>query len=125
MSTAEFAGRPSDRGNGALPRPMLERLVIGVGVCVVLAVVVRIMLRSSEAGFDFRFAYWSAGQRVLHGQSPYAWSQYDFKSGLAFVYPALSALVFAPLSLLGRDLGAGFVTCLSIAMVPATLRVLE
>jgi hypothetical protein len=74
---------------------------------------------------DFRFAYYPAGVRVLHGLSPYAASHHEILRARAFVYPALSAIAFVPFALLQNGTGEVLFTLLCIACVPATLRVLE
>jgi Glycosyltransferase family 87 len=74
---------------------------------------------------DFRQAYWVAGARVLHGSSPYSWSAEAIRSGAAFVYPALSALLFAPFGAISVGAGEALFTAISILAALATLRVLD
>ncbi|MDA8068349.1 MAG: glycosyltransferase family 87 protein [Actinomycetota bacterium] len=82
-------------------------------------------LRAANPAFDFQHAYWHAGHRVLLGQSPYLWTAAQFREKLAFVYPALSAVMFAPLSLIPRSTGAVLFTFVSVALLPLTLWVLR
>lgn len=74
---------------------------------------------------DFHFSYWPAGERVLAGDSPYVDPDAaEIAKAIAFVYPALAALLLAPFSLLPRELADGVFTALNIASVPLTLHVL-
>ncbi len=90
-----------------------------------LVVFVRVVLSSRDMAFDFNHAYWTAGRRVLDGGDPYLWTREEIRQGVAFVYPALSALVFAPLALMPRHFGSVLFTFVSIGMAPATVWVLR
>ncbi len=91
-----------------------------------LVVFVRVALSNRrELAFDFRHAYWTAGHRLLAGADPYTWTHAQVDRGVAFVYPALSAVMFAPLALMPRHFGAVLFTFVSIAMTPATLWMLR
>lgn len=79
------------------------------------------ILRGPDPAFDYQFAYWNAGHRVLHGASPYLWTAAQYRGSMAFVYPALSALSFAPAALLPRGFGAVTFTFVCVALVPTTL----
>lgn len=94
-----------------------------VAVAFILVALV-LVLAGHDFAFDFRNAYWSAGHRVLLGRSPYAWTARQFHEDLAFVYPAASALVFAPLALLPVGFASVLFTFVCIAMAPATLWIL-
>ena len=97
------------------------------GPCSLLAVSLLVVwvLHSKVASFDFQHAYWHAGRRVLLGESPYLWTAAQFRHKLAFVYPALSAVMFAPLSLVPRSAGAVLFTFVSLAILPLTLWILR
>lgn len=74
---------------------------------------------------DFHFSYWPAGERVLAGDSPYVDPDApEVAKAIAFVYPALAALLLAPFSLLPREVADAVFTALNIASVPLTLLVL-
>lgn len=73
---------------------------------------------------DLNVAYLPAASRLLHGLSPYAATPSQVSSGSAFVYPALSALAFTPLAVLGRGAAQILYVCACLACVPATLRTL-
>ncbi len=90
----------------------------------IVAVMMWIVLHGPVPAFDFRFAYWSAGHRVLTGQSPYLWTAAQYRGGFAFVYPALSAVVFAPMALLSRSAGSVLFTLVSACLAPTTLALL-
>lgn len=118
---------------GARPRPgrsgslgtALCNILVGPISALMLAFMLWRVLRGAAPAFDFRYAYWSAGHRVLAGHSPYLWTASQLRSGFAFVYPALSAVVFAPTALFSRSFGAEAFTFASLALVPATLWLLR
>jgi hypothetical protein len=92
----------------------------------VLTVVSFVVFRSihSFAG-DFHKEFWPAGLRVLHGQSPYLLGRRQIDSGLAFPYPPLSGLLFAPFALLTRGTAGILFTLVCFAALFGTLRILE
>ncbi len=91
-----------------------------------LIVFVRVALANPrELAFDFRHAYWDAGHRLLEGGNPYLWTHAQIHRGVAFVYPALSAVMFAPLTLMPRHFGSVLFTFVSMGMTPAALWVLR
>jgi alpha-1,2-mannosyltransferase len=83
------------------------------------------LLHDRFSALDFRDAYWFGGHRVLAGQNPYLWTAAQFRGGAAFVYPALSAVLFAPTALLSRSGGSLVFTLLSACVAPATLALLR
>jgi len=78
-------------------------------------------LLSHWSAYDFSYAYYPAAVRLLHGVSPYAQSQAAMIHGTAFVYPALSAIVFVPFGLLGVQAATHLYMLLCVFMVPLTL----
>jgi hypothetical protein len=127
MSTARLAS-PALRGRASTPPNFLTALtnvILGPVAVIGIAAMMWIVLRGPVPAFDFRFAYWSAGHRVLTGHSPYIWNAAQFRAGKAFVYPALSAVAFAPTALIPRAIGSVLFTLLSAALAPATLWVLR
>jgi hypothetical protein len=77
-------------------------------------------------GGDFHVAFWPAGERVLHGMTPYVDpSAPQVASATAFVYPAPAAVLFAPFALIGRNLADAVFIALQLASVALALRLLE
>jgi hypothetical protein len=75
---------------------------------------------------DFHYAFWPAGQRVLHGLSPYVDpSSPAVAHAVAFVYPALAALLIAPFALVPHATADVVFAALNLAAALLTLRVLE
>jgi hypothetical protein len=70
---------------------------------------------------DFHDAYYPAAKRLLDGANPYAVTPSQVAAGLGFVYPALSALLFAPFALLGNGVASVIDMLLGVACVPAIL----
>ena len=103
----------------------LVNVIAGPFAVMALGLLVAWALRSRVTAFDFQHAYWQSGHRVLVGASPYAWSVAQFHLRFVFVYPALSAVMFAPLSLLPRSFGVVLFTFVSVALLPAALWVLR
>ncbi len=101
------------------------RPVLAIVPPVWLTVLVVVVLLGSNSAFDFRHAYWSAGYRLLHGGDPYAWTSAQIHESIAFVYPALSVIVYAPFALLSPGLGSFLFTFACIGFALLTLRVLD
>jgi alpha-1,2-mannosyltransferase len=74
---------------------------------------------------DFHVAYFPAAKRLLSGLSPYALTPRQVAAGTGFVYPALSALLFAPFALISRGAAQVIYMLVGIVCVPATLRTLN
>jgi hypothetical protein len=82
--------------------------------------------RSVHFAGDFHYAFWPAGRRVLHGLSPYLDpSSPTVAHAIAFVYPALAALLLVPLALIPHGLADGIFAGLQIVAALLTLRVLD
>src|SRR5581483_12457394 len=73
---------------------------------------------------DFRQAFYIAGERVLHGGDPYAWSHAQILAGVSFPYPAATAVLYVPLALLPAGVACVVATAACVLAVPAALRVL-
>jgi hypothetical protein len=103
-----------------------KRRVGDLGVAAVLIALAAVMaitaLRAQQPPApDFHYAYFPAAHRLLGGVSPYAMPHRDIAGGIAFVYPALSAVMFAPFALLGRVTADDVYMLLCFLLVPATL----
>ena len=101
----------------------VERVLLPASL-VTLALMVWHVLQGPWVAFDFQFAYWRAGHRVILGLSPYAWTHAQVINKIIFVYPALSAVMFAPRSVIDRGIGSVVFMLLCVALVPLTLRLL-
>lgn len=101
----------------------LEQMLLPA-VLVTLGLMVWHVLRGHWVAFDYQYAYWRAGHRVILGLSPYYWTQAQVINKIIFVYPALSAVMFAPLSLISRGSGSDLFMLACVALVPVTLRLL-
>jgi hypothetical protein len=109
-------------------RRRLTPLEFGLYVCVpALFTLISIAIYRSIGSFagDFHEEFWPAALRLLHGQSPYLLTQAQIAKGVAFPYPALAAVLFAPFALLSRGLSDALFTILSLLALLATLRVLD
>jgi alpha-1,2-mannosyltransferase len=73
---------------------------------------------------DFHRAYWPAAHRILDGQSPYIDPRLLTVAN-GFIYPAVGALLFAPVAFISNALGGVIFTLLNIAAGLLTLRVLN
>ena len=82
-------------------------------------------VRHHAFAFDFDRAFWPAGLRVIHGASPYVSStSFAATHGLAFVYPAPGALLFAAFAWLPRDLADVLFTVICMVAAAGTLWIL-
>jgi alpha-1,2-mannosyltransferase len=76
--------------------------------------------------FDFHHAYWRAAHAVLDGRGPYiAPGDRAVTENVAFVYPAVGALLVAPFALLPHVAGDIAFTLLCFAAIFGALHVLE
>lgn len=99
-------------------------VLFGLVPLVVTLILIAFEARLNALALDLRVAYWPAGIRLLHGASPYAVSPREIANGWSFVYPALSALVLAPLALLSNGAAQVLWTLVCLACIPAILYVL-
>lgn len=106
-------------------RRATEHSLFGVVPVVATLALIAFQFKIHAVAVDFHVAYWPAANRLLHGQSPYVVTRAQIAGGTAFVYPALSAVVFAPFALLSRGIAQVLYMLVGIACVPATLRVLR
>ena len=81
-----------------------------------------LVLRRDAFGVDFHYAFWPAAVRVVHGMSPYVDPHSPIvEGGAAFVYPAPTALLFAPFGWLDRDVGNAIFTAIVVIAIPLTM----
>jgi hypothetical protein len=99
----------------------LQHVLLGVVPLVATALLAMFALRVPWAAGDFRWSYYPAASRLIHGTSPYAVTAHDIAAGTAFVYPALSAIVFAPFALVGRGVSDHLYMLLCFLLVPSAL----
>jgi hypothetical protein len=102
-------------------RRAFEHGVLGVFPVALTAWLAASWLAGHAVAVDFDHAYWSAGQRVLHGTSPYLWSPAQIAASWAFVYPAPAAILFAPAALLPRGVDDLLATAVCWACLFAAL----
>jgi alpha-1,2-mannosyltransferase len=115
--------RGSSRGTARRLRYYDRLLVPLAATCV--ALMVWSVLHGNGVAFDFHYAYWLAGHRVMAGGNPWVWSRTQFGDGVAFVYPAVSAVMFAPLSVIPRGAASVLFMLVCVALAPMTLRLLN
>lgn len=113
-------------------RPTIAHRIVPVAVWGLLPMALTVFTVLSSRGAqvhfagDFHYAFWPAGQRVLHGLSPYVDpGSPTIAHAIAFVYPALAALLLTPLALIPHGLADAIFAGLEIAAVLLTLRLLE
>ena len=102
-----------------------EQIVLGAVPLVVLGLLFLFLVDHNKLGVDFHYVYYPAVLRWLHGGDPYQVTHRELVHAAAFVYPALSLVVFAPLGLIGRGAAETIYVVTCLACVPATLRVLN
>ena len=87
-------------------------------VCL-LALVCWKAIGAGSFAVDFHHSFWQAGRSVLHGDFAY---DPTLKTTDAFVYPPLTAVLFAPIALSPHGLADALFTATGIATVPIALR---
>src|SRR3984893_11089615 len=113
-------------------RPALTSRVVPLTVWGLLPVALTVFTVIGSGGGaihfagDFHYAFWPAGQRVLHGLSTYVDpGSPTVGHAIAFVYPALAALLLAPLALIPHGVADVIFAGVEIAAALLTLRVLN
>lgn len=123
---ASVAGRAVSGGRAA-PRKILA-LVVWAALPLALSAfaILRPGVRSVHFAGDFHYAFWPAAHDVLHGLSPYAApGSPAVAHAVAFVYPALAALLLAPFALIAHGSADMIFALLNLAAALLTLRVLD
>jgi hypothetical protein len=108
-------------------RPRLAALEHGVfGIYPVLMTVAFMIavIHSGQAALDFRHDFWIAGDRVLHGLTPYTWTHREILDFTSFPYLAPVGLFFAPFALIPSAVGGAIFTALCMLALLGALRVL-
>lgn len=76
--------------------------------------------------FDFHYAYWPAGKHVLSGVTPYVDPHSPvIGQNIAFAYPAVAAVLFAPLSLIPSHAADVLFTAVNVGCLFGALRLLD
>ena len=113
--SAARARRGDDFGRAA------ANLFLGVLPAALTALLVFAAMHFSWVAYDFSHVYYPAVTRLLDGSSPYAATHREVLAGSAFVYPALSVLVFVPFTLIPRELGDHIYMLICLVCAPGTL----
>ena len=118
--------RASVRGCIAAGRNVLPIALWGfLPAVLIVQTVLRLGTHTQFAG-DFHYAFWPAGQQVLHGLSPYVDPGAPvIKQAIAFVYPAVGALLLVPLALLPHAVADNAFALFNLGAMLLTLRVLK
>jgi hypothetical protein len=119
-ATALAAGRRHRPLTPELERALSNALLIVVPLAFTAFLVLG-MLREHVVAADFHESYFPAAQRLLDGGNPYAVTATQIRNGMAFAYPALAALVLAPLALFSDHTADRLYMLLCLALVPATM----
>jgi hypothetical protein len=117
------AARSGDRR--ATLQLALQQVLLGLVPVAASVGLTVIALRHHNSAVDFRDAYYVAAHRVMYGGDPYSWGHAQIADGVAFVYPALSALIYTPFALLPVQAACIVVSLICIALAPLTLWVLR
>jgi alpha-1,2-mannosyltransferase len=120
------AGAPRLAAYRAAARKIVPVFAFGVFPALLTIFALYTEARLHKFTGDYYYAFWPAAHSVLHGMTPYVDPSSPLVArSMAFVYPAVAAVVMAPLALLPRVLGDQLFTLIDIAAVLATLRVLN
>lgn len=102
-----------------------EHIIYGFMPALVTLGLIIYVFKLHSVAADFHDAYYPAAKRLLDGANPYAVTRSQVTAGLGFVYPALSALLFAPFALLSNSAASVIDMLLELACVPAVLWTLK
>ena len=116
---------PGERRTEFGARDALEQVLLGLVPILVSVWVVYRMYSSGIAAVDFRDSFWVAGWRTLHGLDPYSWTHAQIVSGVSFPYPAVTAMLLAPVGLLSSFSDSFAITALGMIAAPLSLWVMR
>lgn len=123
MSGRAFLGTPERR---TARRRALEHALFGVVPVLWLIYLVSLWISRDVVAFDFHHYYWPAGDRVLHGLSPYIHGPwYPQEVPVGFVYPAPASVIFAVIAAVPREVGDVVFTVLALGAPLLTLWLLD
>ncbi len=105
-------------------RRATEHGVFGLGALFLTAWTLVVVWAHDGRGEDFRFQYWLAGWRTLHGLSPYPILHASANGVAVFPYPAPTAIFFAPFALLPRGISGDVFTAVCLTAPLLSLGVL-
>ena len=74
---------------------------------------------------DFHHEFWPGAHRLLDGLGVYNRDWMNLSGGVAFPYPALTAVVFVPFALVSRSAADGIITAVDLSAVLLALWVLR
>lgn len=115
--------RTSDRWEDR--RRALEHSLFAIVPVLWIIYLVVLWISRDVVAFDFHNYYWPAGDRVLHGLSPYVHGPwYPSEVPVGFVYPAPTAALFAGVSAIPRGAGDVIFTVVALAAPLQALRLL-
>jgi hypothetical protein len=86
---------------------------------------IKYSIHKHSFAIDFDHEFWPAAHRLLHGLAPYNRSWMNISGGVAFPYPALTAVAFVPFALLTHGVANWAFTIVNIAAALLTLWVLN
>lgn len=117
--------RLRERGPLALVVFGLEVLLLGILPLIALYYIFLNVVHGGQVT-DFENAFYPAADAILHGRSPYpAVDDPSLAAGTEYVYPPLTAIATVPLTVLSSEAAGLVAMVLLVAMVVATLLVLE
>jgi Glycosyltransferase family 87 len=120
-----LSGRSMD-GHAAPRRAAINHALFGVLPILLTADVMYYCFHHGHIdAIDFHHEFWPAAQFVLHGVSPYHRGWMHISGGVAFPYPAFTAIAFVPLALMNPALADWVFTFIIVGAVLLTLRVLR
>lgn len=124
MTTDRAPAEPARSGLIVAARRLVPLVVFGVLPLALVAAALAGDVGVHYAG-DFHYSFWPAGDRVLHGTSPYLEPDApEVAKAIAFVYPAVGALMLTPFALIPREVADAVFTGLNLVAVLLALRLL-
>lgn len=124
-ATGSVAAHPRSQLRESDARRALDHALFGLVPILMSGFFVYYVFKSGNAALDFRQQFWVVGWRVLHGTDLYHWTHHQMAAGVSFPYPALTAIIFVPFSLVPLGTSVVLFTVLCGLAGWGALRVLE
>jgi len=103
-------------------RTALVNVLCAVMPLVLTAIVLHHVLDDDRLAVDFHYTFWPAGDRLLHGGSPFDTSAFATGTGRSFPYGPFDAIVMAVVAIVPRGVGEWGATLLNLAALAGLLR---
>ena len=125
MAVSELIERRLGPGRRALWSRAAQHALFAVVPVLFTIWEIKYSIHKHSFAIDFDHEFWPAAHRLLHGLMPYDRSWMNISGGVAFPYPAFTAVAFVPFAVLTHGVANWAFTVVNMAAALLTLWVLN